>query len=369
MASRLIYHTPQSMQGGVSPFDDAIINMVSDEDVRITCPYIGLEYLQRLTDKTREWWLITDIEELLKLQPRTQREAFADFIDLNFERVRHCQGLHAKVLIAGRQALVGSANMTKKGITRRVEMSVQFTECEQVSELELWFDDLWEQIVPFEPPFIRDFIDSLPIIEDSKVTTRLPKSFVGVWSRLSGKQPTSIAAEASDLIERLRMAPSREWANWWLGLAGKLIEVTELGPDDPRLSMSLPKDGSIAVTIIRRYVLAASLPISSTSGFGLILPVSMRQRIERMPNVMSFFCFRPGHSGETQSNAPLFVSFSSDKPSQLQKDIIEGWEEAAITECSHGRRSSFRKYHQPIVYRAATDDEFRLQLLDEAFPD
>jgi hypothetical protein len=122
MDSRLIYHTLESIRGGVSPFDDAIINMVSGEDVRIACPYIGLEYLQRLTDKTREWWLITDIEELLKLQPRTQRDAFADFIDQNFERVRHCQGLYAKVLIAGQQALVGSANLTKKGITRRVEM-------------------------------------------------------------------------------------------------------------------------------------------------------------------------------------------------------------------------------------------------------
>ena len=122
MASRLIYHPLESIRGGVSPFDDAIINMVSGEDVRIACPYIGLEYLQRLTDKTREWWLITDIEELLKLQPRTQRDAFADFIDQNFERVRHCQGLYAKVLIAGQQALVGSANLTKKGITRRVEM-------------------------------------------------------------------------------------------------------------------------------------------------------------------------------------------------------------------------------------------------------
>ena len=219
MASRLIYHTPQSMRGGISPFDDAIINMVTDEDVRIACPYIGLEYLQVLIDKTREWWLITDLEELLRIQPRTQRDAVADFIDQNFERVRHCQGLHAKVLIAGQQALVGSANLTKKGITKRVEMSVQFTECEQVSELEFWFDDLWEQIVPFEPQLIKDFIDSLPVTEEPKATTKLPNSFAGVWSRLSGTQPTLIATEASDLIERLRMFPSREWANWWLDLA------------------------------------------------------------------------------------------------------------------------------------------------------
>ena len=240
-----------------------------------------------------------------------------------------------------------------------------------MSELESWFDDLWEQIVPFEPQLIRDFIDSLPLIEESKVTMRLPNN-VGVWSRRSGTQPTSIAAEASDLIERLRMAPSREWANCWLDLARQLIEVTELGPDDPRISMSMPQNRLMAVTIIRRYVLWVPLPNANSlhaPEVGLILPASNRPQVKRMPDVVSYDSFRPGHKGETQNTAPLGVIFATEDGFDLNSAVLDGWKEAAIAECSHGRRSNFRKHHQPIMYRAVSDDEFRLQLFDEAFPD
>lgn len=140
MTVRLIYHTPESMDGGVSPFDATITDMVEGSELQIACPYLGLSYLQRVIERSSGWRLLTDVEEWLASHAHESRTRIVDFILANRERVRHCKDLHAKVLIAGTRALTGSANFTDKGITGRVEVSVLFDCCEQVEELRAWFE-------------------------------------------------------------------------------------------------------------------------------------------------------------------------------------------------------------------------------------
>ena len=50
MPVKLVHHTPESIAGGVSPFDAAIMDIATDRDVRIACPFLGVRYLQRVID-------------------------------------------------------------------------------------------------------------------------------------------------------------------------------------------------------------------------------------------------------------------------------------------------------------------------------
>jgi hypothetical protein len=124
MSAQLIYHTPDRMAGGVSPFDTVIMDMVEGRELRIACPYLGLAYLQRIVDRGTGWRLLTDVQEWLASQSRESRSSIVEFLLANPDRIRHCKDLHAKVLIAGTRALTGSANFTDKGILSRVEVSV-----------------------------------------------------------------------------------------------------------------------------------------------------------------------------------------------------------------------------------------------------
>jgi len=141
MSTELIYHPPSSAPGDVSPFDEAVISVVKDNNVKIACPYLNLTYVQRIIRLSQSWQILTDAEEWLASHNKNAREQIQKFIKDNSERIHHCRDLHAKVIVAGEKALVGSANFTHKGITQRTEMSVLFEDEPQVEELDLWFNN------------------------------------------------------------------------------------------------------------------------------------------------------------------------------------------------------------------------------------
>ncbi len=385
MTARLIYHTPDSMTGAASPFDTAIMDMTEGQDLQIACPYLGLSYVQRIIERSNAWRLLTDVQEWLTSQDHESRGRIVDFILANRQRVRHCKDLHAKVLIAGTQALTGSANFTEKGITRRVEVSVLFDGCEQVEELRVWFDMLWDCTTPVAEADLRSCATTIPPPVPSVSTILLPCAFPGITSQLRRLQSVCGSPDAEKrLVIRLRLAPDRQWAESWLDLAKELIEVAGLVEDDDRLVMSIPQGNFLPVTINRRYVLTAFridegqhekswLMPDYTNPPGhavveLILPSSLKDRIDYLPGAIRHSSFDPGFSGETADNVPRFVSFSMASKFNFDPKVLEGWQEAILDECKHQRLSNFRKYHEPAVYRAATDLEYRKRLLDRTFP-
>lgn len=386
MSVQLIYHTPESSAGGISPFDRALTEMVEGEAIRIACPYLGLDYLHRLIGLASGWRLLTDVEEWLSsLRPRS-RNAAVEFILSNRAHIRHCKGLHAKVLVAGEQALIGSANFTAKGIRARVEMSARLADCEEVGELRAWFDLLWEQTAPVEGADLRLCVAAMsPRLPRSRAVS-LPSAFPGVAAGLLPLHPTGDDPAVEErLIERFKLAPDRAWIESYLDLTRELLEVTGLTDGDPRLVMSIPPTRKcLPITINRRYVLSAFrrkaskhkkmrsnpnyLPPQGRSIVELILPASMKDRIDRLPDVIRHGWFEPGFSGEMEGNVPRFVSFSVPSRFDLAPEVIEGWHQAVLAERDHARSSNFRQHHEPTLYKAVVGPAYRRRLLDRAFP-
>lgn len=143
----LIYHRPHSTSS-TSPFDDAILRVATQGDVKIVSPYIGISYLQRIIDISGDWMLISDIEAWLSSLSFRARPSAWGFIRENLERIHHCPAIHAKTVIGQSMAMLGSANLTNTGILGRTEMGVLLQDPKLVDELHDWFDALWDQTAP-----------------------------------------------------------------------------------------------------------------------------------------------------------------------------------------------------------------------------
>ena len=52
---------------------------------------------------------------------------------------------HAKLEVIGAQALVGSSNFTRPGLTKNVELNVQIQSAREVAQLQEWFDTHWRK--------------------------------------------------------------------------------------------------------------------------------------------------------------------------------------------------------------------------------
>ena len=368
MNPTLIYHTAETARGGVSPFDVTIMEMVEGHDLRIACPYLGLDYLRRMIAPADGWRLVTDVPEWLSIHPAKERGELVDFILNNGERIHHCRDLHAKVLIAGNEALVGSANFTKKGITGRVEMSVRIESTDEVKELKGWFDLLWSETAFVKEPDLRACAANLPESISTAGAFVLPSAHPGVHAVWSGG---AILRENADternLIERVRMAPDRRWAVSWLDLAKEIIGITGLSNEDERLTLSMPVNGKTLPVIINSRIVLVGFGSNDPAQSGmasvvLILPESIRHRLDTHQHSIAYE-FKP------KPAAPLLIRISMPSVFTFDPDVLASWHEACIAECGRQTKSNFRKFHETAVYRVIMDSGYRRIILDRAFGD
>jgi hypothetical protein len=140
---KLIYHTDTSINGGVSPFDEAIHQVSRSEELLIACPYIDIGYVEPFLHKCKNWRIVSDIEAWLSAFQGKSREQIANFIIANQSKIHHYEKLHAKVIVGEQLCLLGSANLTKMGITERVEMSILIDSDDHIHEIREWFETLW----------------------------------------------------------------------------------------------------------------------------------------------------------------------------------------------------------------------------------
>ncbi len=168
---KLIYHPPHQTTQDVSPIDAAIMGMVADKHVRIACPYLGVEYLHRIIARAKSWQLLTDVTAWLQSHGPTARPGIVEFILNHSDLIHHCPNLHAKVVLTDTVAILGSANLTRMGITERVEMSALTEKVEDVEELGVWFETIWRNTSPVERTELQAVVQSLPTVPQTPTAT------------------------------------------------------------------------------------------------------------------------------------------------------------------------------------------------------
>jgi len=267
---KLIYHDGESSNGGISPFHTTIKEIAKDKKVYIVCPYIGTNIFEDFVKFPNSWYLITDIEAWIKSDPSNKLN-IQDFILKNCENIQHYKDIHAKVIITDDNAFIGSANLTKKGLTGRVEMSVLIRENEIVDELKKWFEDLWKDSDSNIIPDLEKFVNSITPtdkndpINSSKGPTISSKAPI-INAKLEDFENThekNTINHHQRLVEAIKLLPNKDWVNSYFDLANEMIEFTGLTNDDSRLSMSIKKSKKMAITINKRMVLMPYILLSA----------------------------------------------------------------------------------------------------------
>jgi PLD-like domain len=376
MSMKLIYHTDESASGGVSPFDEAIVKIVSSQKISIICPYLNLEYLSRIISLSTSWRLLTDVEEWIKSNNKAEQDKIKTFISTNSEYVHHCRNLHAKAIIAGDKALIGSANFTNRGITKRIEVSVLIEEEPQIEELKTWCNKLWIQSEPVKLDELTKFINSCPpspaIAErpENSITSYVPEIKSKLLQKTRPITKTTLVSQKVDaheqLVEKVKLSKDRNWIDSYLNLMKELLDITGLDSDDARLVTSTPQSyGILPVTINNRYVLS-SYRKKNDLLLGIIFP-AIFENIEELKEKTKYYGkFKP-LSGESSLDTPFYLRIECASKATVPEEFKKGWVSALLKETNRATGSPFRRHHEPLVYKAIMDLDYRQKVLDDAF--
>ncbi len=154
--------------------------------------------------------------------------------------------------------------------------------------------------------------------------------------------------------------------NSYFELIKRVIEVTGLSNDDPRLALTIPKrTGSwcfLPVNINNRYVLNV-LNDDPEWSIDLICSYHMRDRLDLHDG--RIFHFRPLASERWQVEPPPILV--QVKTFDIQAELLEDWHYNLRVETARAKGSPYRRSHRPSIYKAAVDAEFRAVLLRDAF--
>jgi Phosphatidylserine/phosphatidylglycerophosphate/cardiolipin synthases and related enzymes len=366
---KLIYHEKESTKGGISPFDKAIIEIVRNRAVYIVCPYIGVNYFDRITRLANSWRLVTDVEAWISSQDREARQNIKNVILNNSSAIHHYKDIHAKVIVSDDRAFIGSSNFTKTGITERVEMAVFIEEKEQVVELQKWFCDLWAESESVNPQDLEQYVTSIPTPEINKPKTSLPSKAIPIKASLVDVDiPDIIKSRESrnrliDCIKKI--APDRAWIDDYFNLAKEIIEFTDLKSDDPRLVMSITRNRKIPISINQRYVLRHE----RGGGIGLIMPLDYGpQNYDKDGVIRAFDEGDKKYFYNTKwVQEARWLIFERTNKINFSERIKEYWKKAVLAELKRGKKSGYKKFHEPIIYEAIMNLSYRSKLFDDAF--
>lgn len=372
MGLKLIYHDKESSRGGTSPFDKAITKLVENKNICIVCPYLGIEYFDRIIDLANSWYLVTDVEAWMISHNQNARQDIKKFIKEHLSNIHEFNDIHAKVIITDNSAFIGSTNLTIKGITKRVEMSVLIDEKEQIDELQKWFRDLWNKSKSINLPDLEQYVTSLmslPSPDLNKPEYSFPSNAPAINAKLADIGSTNIQIEKiiknnqeshNRLIKGIKLTLNRNWINDYFDLVKELIEFTRLASDDPRLVMSITKSGEIPISINQRYVLKPY----NNGNVGLIMPLeydSQNYDTDRVVFETKDYFFR------NKIREARWLVFERKNKIEFSEMTRNYWKQAVLVELERSKKSGFRNFHEPVVYEAVMNLSYRNNLLDEAF--
>lgn len=371
--SRLLYHTEEGYNQGESQFDRAIRETADSEKVWIVCPYIRPAYLKSILRDVVEWRILTDVEAWVGTFHGDSREEIKKLIEEYRERIHHFGNVHAKVILSEDSAVIGSMNLTNKGIRRRTEMGVQFYEEEKIAEIQEWFSRLWSESSSVDLEELAEFVRTSP--SASSTYSQPPASLSSDAPRVNARFVDDIESPAGEsvdvdnesheaLVKRVQLAPSREWANAFFGLMSDLIAATGLPEDDPRLVTGIAQDDRITLSINTRMALGAFFSEEPKVGFIIGNGAeNIDWLIEKSDDDLPFHA----QSGEIEEETPHWVEYEGEPERMVTPTFRREWMKAAIREIERSSGSIHQESHEPPVYQAAVNQSYRNQVLREAF--
>lgn len=364
MNVELLYPSLDNGESAGSPFEKCIAGIVRDAAVEMACPYLGLEILQQITASAESWRLVTDIQEWIRAQPASKHAEILHFVQQNREQIRDCRDIHAKTVVTGDHALVGSANFTKTGFEDNLEVGVLFHQTQHVTELQAWFQELWDQTDLVNEKRAIEYVDRLKSNDEGGETPSMPATGPEINTSLDHLARETLPVDEADheeLVTRIEMAPNRQWITSYLDWVAGLLDAKNLEDDNPHLALTIPASQRqpLPVNVNQRYVLAA---YPDEDLVGLMLP-SDSIAVDTLSEYIGDFGRFSTPSGED----PYWFEFPGGLDPYVTDEIKRDWKRAVEAELKRAKRSGYRDKHRSAVYKAATDSVYRNRVLRDAF--
>ena len=253
-------------------------------------------------------------------------------------------------------------------------MGIQFDGEEKVAELREWFTRLWSESGPVDLKELDELVRTSP--SASTTHSRSTATLTSDAPRVNAsfvediESPTGESVEVDEegheaLVNRVQLAPSREWANSFFGLMSDLISATKLSEDDRRLVTGIAQDDRITLSINTRMVLGAFFSGEPKVGFIIGNDAeNVEEIIQESDDDLPFNAL----SGEDEDETPHWVEYEGE-PERMMSPTFRGeWLKTALREKDRASGSVHQSSHEPLVYQAAIDENYRNQVLSEAFP-
>ena len=169
--------------------------------------------LKKIIELAADWQLISDVDELLISNNQANRENIKNFIKKNAHKIHHCRNLHGKVIITNSRFLLGSANFTQNGLTKKNEMSIIVDDKENVAELNIWFDEWWNKTTSPEIEAVNELLRSL-FDREIHLTgvKKIPTDTPNISTNLFGIEKTTNIS-VSNIESKTNF--------WWFGINNK----------------------------------------------------------------------------------------------------------------------------------------------------
>ncbi len=159
--------------------------------------------------------------------------------------------------------------------------------------------------------------------------------------------------EYDRLIRCLSQFPSKKWLGQYFDLVKKLLTELSIEEDDPRVALTLTKDGKLPVNIGQRYVLRPF----RTSRMEIIVPVDFEVRAVNGKVVYEFTANRV-------IEARLIVVPFQEK-TKLPEVLYNACAQACTDILGKTKKSGFRKQHVALLYDFTMETAVRNEILEE----
>lgn len=366
---KLIYHNIESFNGGFSPFDIVIKDIIYQKDIKIVCPFINSDYFIDLVQRTTSWKLVTDVPKWMKSINVEERNKIFEFLlaTRSIERIHFFKNIHAKVIIAEDKAYLGSANLTNNGMKELIEMGVLIIDPDKIKELDDWFNNLWENSDSLDENELRKYLESIQ--NHSPEENEVPNEYQLFCKspRLNAKLSDNRKKWTEDEIEILRkiknyfqkVSTDKRWLDDLFDLAKELIEFFGIDNEDPRFAITLTKEGAISLNINGRWVLRPE----KNEGVGLIMP------LEYTPDNYEKDNYRKAYDYDLDRRKQFFyrrgiqearwIEYNRSQNLEFFNHIKNYWKQAVEEQLQRGKKSNRRKNHIPLLYDIIMDSSLR----------
>ena len=377
----LLYHHSNCDE---SPFGGAVADICEQGKAWVASPYIDLWILRAIAKSSEDFRVLTDLRAWSSMYGKyTVTNEIHGILRELTGCIRDLSGLHAKLVLGRSQAYLGSANLTRSGLTNNQELGVIIRDQRQLEELQKWFERAWQDASESSTADIEGFLvagsndggehrdppleqrDSGSVNATQGVLPNFFDTHVRESSEPESDALTTTKAWAR-FTERLSEAPGRWWAERFFSLLEKLLGATGLESDDPRLVTTVPKTyDRIGVSINNRFVLTGMWQGGSDLGFmvgpDFELPDELKGRV-----VYPGYGYEP-HSKELDGKTPRFLAFEITRRTKIPSELIDDWLSFAAREKTYRSGSMHQRFHEPLVCSVTKNLELRELLFEKAF--